>query len=509
MFMRNNNFFIKTAAAVAAVAFTLFAPITAYASTEYGYTYNYDYWGDVQESADFYNVCKVFTSSDLGLDVKLKSPQGMFLYRDSIFICDSGNNRIIELKRNSAENLEVVNIIDSFKGGSGENTFNNPTDFAVSEDGNYFIADQGNARILKLDKDLNFLLEIGKPDDNTLDPKLVFQPNKLVIDTAERVYCIATGINKGLVKYENDGTFSGFVGATPVTFDWTDYIWKKFASQEQRAKMVSFVPTEYSNIFIDHEGFIYATNGTAKGEDLKAGKADAVRKLNLVGSNILVQNGEYRVYGDLYFGSGGGYEGPSQFTDVTVMDNDIYTCLDKNRGRLFGYDDQGRMVFAFGGNGNMDGYFRQPSAIEHYGHELYVLDSLDCSITSFVPTEFGNLVYDAIEKFDQGDYVGSGDAWREVMNQNGNYDLAYIGIGRALLRQKQYKEAMRYFELKYDAKNYSKAYKQYRKEWVEDHIVIIVIVILALFLIPSGIGRIKKIRHEIDTADIFVSGRNG
>ena len=64
-------------------------------------------------------------------------------------------------------------------------------------------------------------------------------------------------------------------------------------------------------------------------------------------------------------------------------------------------------------------------------------------------------------------------------------------------------EAMKYFELKYDDENYSKAYKQYRKEWVEEHIVIIVIVILALFLIPLAIGKIRRLKYEIDTADIF------
>ena len=151
----------------------------------------------------------------------------------------------------------------------------------------------------------------------------------------------------------------------------------------------------------------------------------------------------------------------------------------------------------------MDGYFRQPAAIEHMGHDLFVLDSLDCSVTMFTPTEFGELIYDAIEEFDAGDYEASGESWTKVMELDGNYDLAYIGIGRSLLRQKKYKEAMDYFELKYDDENYSKAYKQYRKEWVEDHIVVLVIVILAIFLIPMSIGKIKGIKHEIDTADIY------
>ncbi|MBE5842765.1 MAG: hypothetical protein E7302_01140 [Butyrivibrio sp.] len=492
---------VRGAAAVLAGLFVITAtPLTALAG-EYGYTYNYDYWGDVQESPDFYTVCKVFTGADLGLETNLNSPEGIFTYGNLIYLCDSGNNRILELKRDSSEKLELVRIIDSFEGDCDVKTFANPTDVAVSEEGDFYIADQGNARVLKLDKDLQYVRSFIKPDDNTLDPNLVFQPKKLAIDTAGRVYCIATGINKGLIKYEADGTFSGFVGATKVKFDWTDYIWKKFASQEQRAKMESFVPTEYENIFMDYEGFIYAT--MALNEEKASDTDCAVRKLNLMGNDILVNNGEWGVLGDLYWGSGGGYEGPSIFTDVTVMENDIYVCLDRNRGRCFGYDDQGNMVFGFGGNGNMNGYFRRPTAIDRMGHDLYIVDALDNSITVLVPTEFGQLVYDAIEQFDQGQYNESGESWENVLKQNGNYDLAYIGIGRSLLRQKRYKEAMEYFELKYDGENYSKAYKQYRKVWVEDHIVIIVIVILALFLVPFGIGKVKRIRHEIDTADIF------
>ncbi len=507
--MRKKNFLMRTGMAILAITAAFLQPlqVKATSTSEGGYTYNYDYWGDYVNSADFYNSCKVFTSSELGLDLKLKNPQGLFAEGNTLYLCDSGNNRIIELNRVSPEQLEVVRIIDKINGGSGSKELNNPTDVAVSEDGNIFIADNGNARVVKVDKDLNFIMEFVKPTDNTLDPKLVFQPTKLAVDTAERVYCIATGINKGLIKYENDGTFSGFVGATPVTFNWTDYIWKKLASQEQRAKMESFVPTEYENIFMDYEGFIYAT----KARTLEQARADenAVRKLNLMGNDILVSNGDWSVGGDLYLGSGGGYEGPSILTDITVMDNDVYVCLDRNRGRLFGYDDQGKMVFAFGGNGNMDGYFRRPSAIEHIGHELYVVDSLDCSITVLVPTQFGDLVYQAVEEFDKGNYETSGAAWQEVLNQNGNYDLAYIGIGRSLLRQEKYEEAMKYFELKYDAENYSKAYKQYRKIWVEEHIGWIVAVILLLFLVPLSIGKVKSIRHEIDTADIFVVEKKG
>ena len=491
------------AAGMVALGLLLPAGHVQAATHEHGYTYNYDYWEDVQDSSDFYTVSKVFTSVDLGLDKNLSNPQGMTVEGDQIFICDSGNNRILELKRNGSDSLELVRVIDSFKGGEGPETFSNPTDIAISEDGDYFIADQGNARVVKIDKDLNYKLQFLKPTDSALDAKLVFQPKKLVVDTAGRVYCIAVGINKGLCKYECDGVFSGFIGALPATYNLWDYLWKKVASQEQLQRMTAFVPTEYDNLYMDYEGFIYVVTGNVKEEGLKNGQVNAVRKLNLLGNDILVRNGDYDNYGDLYMGDGGGHQGPSLFSDVTVLDNDVYMCLDRNRGRVFGYDDQGRMMFAFGGNGNEDGSFNWAIGLEHIGNNLYVLDQQSATLVTFSLTEFGELVFKAIEEFDHGHYDESGAIWEEVMKLNGNYDLAYIGIGRSLLRQEKYHEAMEYFEVKYDDDNYSKAYKQYRKEWVEDHIAIIVFIILVLFLVPMGIGRIRKIKHDIDTADIF------
>ena len=90
-----------------------------------------------------------------------------------------------------------------------------------------------------------------------------------------------------------------------------------------------------------------------------------------------------------------------------------------------------------------------------------------------------------------------------MLDQNGNYDRAYIGIGRALIGDKNYKEALPYFKLKWDDDNYSKAFKQYRKQWVEEHIVVIFIVFFAVLIVPIAIGRVKRIKYEIDTSEAF------
>lgn len=470
---------------------------------EEGYTYNYDWWGDEQYSPDAYSVVEVFTYQDMGLEQQLSTPSGLYVQGRMVYICDTGNNRIVQLERTDTDTLALVRIIDSFTGEVENTTLSGPTDIAVTQEGFLYICDKNNGRILMLDEDLNYVMEFVKPTDPNFDQSISFLPHKLTVDSAGRVFCVATNVNKGLVKYEADGTFSGFLGASEVTYNFTDYIWKKLATKEQRAQMESFVPTEYDNVYMDHEGFIYACTTNVAEAELDDGTAAPVRRLNMMGSDILVENGEWYVIGDIYWGEGGGYEGPSLLTDITAFENDVYVALDKVRGRLFAYDDQGKLLYAFGGNGNMDGYFKSPAALDHMDRDLLVLDSQDCSITLFTPTQFGSLIFQAIEQFRDGEYSASGESWQQVLDQNGNYDLAYIGIGRSLMRQERYREAMGYFKLKLDEDNYSRAFKQYRKEWVESHIGLLLGAAFLLLCVPLGIGRMRRIKLEIDTADIF------
>ena len=83
------------------------------------------------------------------------------------------------------------------------------------------------------------------------------------------------------------------------------------------------------------------------------------------------------------------------------------------------------------------------------------------------------------------------------MRLNGNYELAYIGIGRALLREGQYHQAMGYFKLTNDEKNYSKAFQEYRKIWVEDNIGWMFAVLAAALGVPLAAGRVRRIRKEL------------
>ena len=69
---------IKRITAAALCVMTLVGnSLVAHAET--GYTYTYDWWGDVQYSPDAYKTVEVFTNVELGLDTKLNAPQGLFV----------------------------------------------------------------------------------------------------------------------------------------------------------------------------------------------------------------------------------------------------------------------------------------------------------------------------------------------------------------------------------------------------------------------------------------------
>ena len=497
------NAILRLSALLLAVCLLTGIPLALAAEDfNYAYTYTYDYWGDLRESPDAYRVKTIFTAADLGLDKPLSSASSLFVHGSDLYVVDTGNNRILQL-RTDGNAWTLVRSIESFTGDTEPLTFSGPQDVYVDDDGMLYIADTNNQRILKLDQDLNWQQSFLKPNDPTFDQASSFLPKRLVADVSGRVFALAQNINKGLMKYEADGSFTGFIGASPVKYTWYELIWRLLSTKEQRSQQASFVPTEYDNIAMDRKGFFYVVTQTFDASELGGGGAEPVRRLNSLGTNILIENGNHFVIGDVQWAAGNlnlSYTGPSQFVDITVLDNNIYVVLDETHNRLFGYDRQGNMLWAFGGRGNAAGFFNKPVSLEHMGYDLIVLDSLSTAITVMTPTSYGQMIYSATEQYDQGEYDASADTWMEVLKQNANYDLAYIGIGRANLQAGEYKAACDYFKLARDRKNYSEAFRYYRSELVEQNIGWIFAVLAVVLVVPTAVGRIKKIKQEVDNA---------
>ena len=88
-----------------------------------------------------------------------------------------------------------------------------------------------------------------------------------------------------------------------------------------------------------------------------------------------------------------------------------------------------------------------------------------------------------------------------MLKYNANYNLAFIGIGRSLMRQDQYEEAMEYFKMGHDRENYGRAYRYYRKELVEKNIGWVVAVVVVLIVIVFVRKFVQKVKTEVAEND--------
>ncbi|MDR2559154.1 MAG: hypothetical protein LBC86_06395 [Oscillospiraceae bacterium] len=460
------------------------------------YTYNYSFWGEEIAMPDAYYVAATITGHDFGIE-NFSNPQGLFIRDNRIYICDTDNNRIVLLEyEENTDSYNLIRVVEYTMINGQQSFFSRPHDLFENRNGEIYIADTENNRVLRLDNDFNYINSILKPYDRSYDPNMDFLPTKLVVDFSDRIFIQARHINMGLMEYNIDGTFYGFMGASPVQVSIIDYFWKMIATDEQRRQMELFVPTEYNNVALDHEGFVYATLSTFSGNPFDA---DPVRRLNAVGTDILVRNGMFGYSspaGDWYWSNLGGVDGPSRFVDVVVFENDGYICLDRNRGRLFAYDFQGNLLYVFGGRGNIAGRFLDPVAIDRMGTSLFVLDARTAAITRFNHTEYGYFIDRAMNYYYSGRYDESAEMWDEVLKLNGSYDLAFIGKGRAALRNEQFLDAMRFYEAKYDQESYGKAFQLYRKEWIEANISTIIAILVSLWIVTKGLKIFFKFRKK-------------
>lgn len=464
--------------------------IPAAASDEPYDTYNYDDREDVTYTPSAYEPIKsiagnsfTYNGENIGNFV---TPQDICYAEDgNLYIADTGNNRIVVL---SNDMTKVVNIIDSFDNNGMKDGFKSPYGVCVSEKGQLYVADSQNHRIVVLEKDGTLVRIVDNPVSQSLDAGYVFVPLKVTVDYADRIYCIAQNMFEGIMVFETDGQFSGFFGTIDVKITLWEKFWKRIATKEERAKQQLYIPTEFTGIDVDADGFIYATNIDSEG-------VQAVRRLNPRGEDVIKKGENGNVGGDLWVNGQTQYAGASQITDVVYRDKGIYTLLDRKRGRIFTYDHEGNLLYIFGGLGTQLGTFNTPVAIEASGDKLVVLDAYRAELTIFNATQYGSLINEAIALRYDGDETLAVEKWREVLRLDENNELANTGIGKAYLTAGDNKNAMKYLKLGMDADYYSIAFRRYRNQVLADNLSYILTGIAVVIVAIVVVVRVRSRKH--------------
>lgn len=466
-------------------------------------TYTYSINGFAVASPDAYTPERTLHSVDLGLETPLNTPKDIVVDdNNNVYIVDAGNNRVLVF----TEYFNLRFEISSFVNGEGvRDSFSNPGGMFVT-DKEIYVADTDNKRIVVFDLEGNFDRILEEPRSDVMPNGSVYRPVALSVDSAGRIYVISSTTYMGVIVLDSEGTFQSFIGAQTVTYDLLDLFWRQFQTDEQKEANKTILPTEYNNITIDDNNFIYVSSSSVDPEQQQAsimnndGTYSPVKKLNAQGTDIMVRNG--------FFGPGGevavsdtavdstSITGASVIVDIACGPEGTWSCIDQKRSKVYTYDDQGNLLFVFGDSGQMLGNIQTLNGIAYQGSRILLLDRMDQSITVYNRTEYGDILINALHNNNIRNFDAAVDDWNAILQRNANFDVAYVGLGKAYYNDMDWDRAMEYFKAAHDTENYDLAFRQWRNEWVSKYALIVPVVVIAFFFVLSRFfkwaGKVNK-----------------
>lgn len=431
----------------------MMAGMTASAETPYK-TYTVDGYGYVLETQSAYNPLAAITKVG---ETAFVSPMDMAIGKDgNLYIADAGAHVILICSRDG----EQVGTI-------GEGILQTPTGVYVTEDGTVYVADKDAKKVFVFDAQGNVTAEYGKPDSPIYGNSMDFKPTKVVANKTGTMYIICEGNMNGIVQLSpvEGGSFLGYFGTNYTSLSPFQMIQRVILTDAQRAQMLSNIPSTPTNLHIDDTGLIYTVT--------QGDKETSLKKLNIAGKNLLDS--------DPYYADLPAAVTTGNYNNILVADSDGY---------IYEYNEDGELLFMFGGRD--DGRQRvglcnkvEAIAVDE-DDRIYLLDSDKKQIHIFEPTEFTNLLHEALYLFSKGQYTQSKEPLSKVLQMNSMFDYANQAMGHAYLQEENYEQALKYFRLAKSFEGYSDAFWEVRNIWIRNYLVAAVLAIAAVIVLIRG-----------------------
>lgn len=454
---------------------SIFSGMTVLAADRTSNSYTYDAEGNSQSVPAPYACVRTLYGAEAFGGTALKDPTDFFAAENgSVYILDSGNSRIVVLDKTYRYEKTVTLTL-----GGEELSLENATGI-FADDSYLYIADRGYPAVYLADHSGNVQRCIGAPPADKVESDFVYAPTRVVAGTDGVVYVISANTYAGALQYDENGTFLGFFGSdsvVPTLKVRLNQIWKKILSDEAASGLQRNVPISFAQFDIDSRNFLYTVRsgtGTESGQ---------VRRVNPNGVNVLLdESGKTATYGDLetWFDTKTNQNVSTAFADVTVDEGGFFTLLDATRKRLFQYDGNTNLLFAFGGEGTQYGSFTSPIAVENSGGDILILDSGLGGIHVLAPTAFGRGVRRAISLYNEGLYEDAAAYWEDILQQDAYYALANIGMGKVYERIGDYDTAMVHYRNGSDREGYSSAFSAKWETFVRENFLFILIGVVLL-----------------------------
>ncbi len=471
--MRKGNNKVLKMLAMLLVAVTLIAGmgnITAYAETPYK-TYTMDGYGSIQETQSAYLADKTITK--LG-DVALTGASDICVTDDGkIYVTSSVTIKNEETGKDEQSGRIIVGNLDGeLITTIGEGVLKNPKGVYVTDDNHVYVADRDadttaekNAgAVFEFDEDGNVLNKYTKPTNPLYGEDLDFLPIKIVVNDAGVMFVVCEKNTNGIVQISPNegGTFLGYFGTNFAKVSLQTIIYRAILTDAQRAKMVSNIPSTPDNLAIDEKGLIYTVTRGEQEQTLKL--------LNIAGKNLIE---ECPGYADVPAAVASGTH-----DNVFVADS---------QGYIYEYNSEGELLFVFGGpddGSQRVGLSNLVSSIQiDTSDRIYVLDSDKCRIQVYEPTEFTNLLHEALYLYSKGRYTESKEPLSKVLEMNSMFDYANKAMGRAYFQEENYEMALHYAKLAKDYEGYSDAFWEVRNVWLKENLVTVLAVLIAIWAV--------------------------
>ncbi len=438
-------------------------------------TYSYDIWGNIVEAPVAYELEQTIYGADLGLD-SMASASAVFYRDDKLYLALNGYIVITD------KNFENVSYITEYTREDGtQSKITAPTGIFVTEEGHIYICEKDKGEIIEFDENGQYVRAIGDP--HCIGLTTTYRPKRIVVDSVGRIYVLVENCYEGFAELDPEGNFNRYVGATEVTYSALDLFWRQFSTEEQLARSELWLPTSYSDLAIDQDGFIFASVADSTTEN-------PIKKLNSSGKDVMQEH-------DFVNPPIGDYDGSkslSNLVSIACADDGRFAVLDSNYSRIFVYSADGYLLYELGGSGNKQGLLSSPSTFCFMDDKIVVVDIVFQTLEVFAPTTYGALINSALDAQSRYDYETAAGYWEQVLDINNNFYYANLGLGKYQMRTGEYEAALDNFYKGADRSYYSSAYEQVSGVWMDEHFGIIVGVIVALIALIVAWSLYKKFR---------------
>ena len=443
---------------------------------------NYTIWNGYDKKVTtsqrpVYEFNKAVTGGDLGLSAFTEANDICTDVNGNAYIMDTNNGRVIVLN----PDLTLKTVLSDFTYNGEALDIKGALGLFVNTDGKIYIADTKNARIVVCNIAGEVIsAPITLPDADVIPEDFQYMPKRIAMDSKGYMYVVSEGSYYGTILYDPNGNFVSFYGANTVTSTLSDIIGRAFellfSNDTKAAEAVRTLPYMFTDLAVDNHDFIYTVTGFTNVYKADPGQ---LKKLSPGGINVLKDKTAIEVKSSdtLQFSDANKSTRSvtseyrvTNINSLTVSEKGYMYASDATYGRIYIYDQNCNPIAVFGGGtgaASQDGMSSIISSLAlGTGDTVIALDRQNGAVQSYSLTDYGKLLLEAQQYTVEGAYIEAKPLWDEVIKYDRNCQLAYRGLAKAALIEEDYDLAVEYAKIGIDQDAYASAFEFVRADYL-------------------------------------------